>query len=282
VGIPESWFWSVVLRLLAYPMLVYCAIGAYLYVSQGSLLFPAPKTFEKTTPAQCGLSYEDLRIPVNAKDAIHGWWIPSATPSSKVIIVFHGNGYVLEEMVPEEVTSLHEIGANLLLVDYRGYGSSSRISPNEITVNEDAEAAIQWLLGQRKIPEENIFLLGRSIGSGPATYLAAKYRGLAGLILESPFSSIDDAVPSYFHIYPLRLMLRTHFDNLSRVASVQAPILIISGTADTLTPTWMAEKLFAHAHQPKQLYLVPNAGHNDLLAVGRKRLLLVLQKFVGP
>ncbi len=283
MGVPESWLGSVALRLAAYPVIAYCVIGAYLYVSQGSLLFPAPKTFEKTTPAQCGLPYEDVRISVNAKDAIHAWWIPSATPSRKVILVFHGNGYVLEDMVPEEVTRLHQIGANLLLIDYRGYGSSSRISPNEVTVNDDADAAMHWLLDHRRIPAGDIFVLGRSIGSGPATYLAAKYRGLAGLILVALFSSIDDAVHhrGTSASILLKIMLRTHFDNLSRIASVQAPVLIVSGTADTLTPTWMAERLLAHAHQPKQLYLVPNAGHNDLSAVGGKRLIEVLQKFTG-
>jgi uncharacterized protein len=124
---------------------------------------------------------------------MHAWWIPAAKPSSKVILVFHGNGYVLEEMVGDETSSLNEIGANLLLVDYRGYGSSTPISPNERTVDEDAEAALNYLLRDRRIPVGAVFVLGRSIGSGPATYLAVNHRGLGGLILESPFSSIDDA-----------------------------------------------------------------------------------------
>ena len=75
-------------------------------------------------------------------------------------------------------------------------------------------------------------------------------------------------------------MLRTHFDNLSRIALVRTPLLIVSGTADTLTPVWMAEKLFARARQPKQLYLVQNAGHNDLVDVGANPLTQLLRKFV--
>jgi fermentation-respiration switch protein FrsA (DUF1100 family) len=62
--------------------------------------------------------------------------------------------------------------------------------------------------------------------------------------------------------------LRTHFDNLTKIRSVTAPLLIVSGTADTLTPQWMTEKIFAQARQPKQLYFVPGAGHNDLLQSG--------------
>jgi hypothetical protein len=102
------------------------------------------------------------------------------------------------------------------------------------------------------------------------------------LILESPFSSIDDvAASSFFRIYPIALMLRTHFDNLSRIGSVRAPVLIVSGTADDLTPPSMAEKIFAQAHEPKRLYLVPGAGHNDLLARGGPSLVRVLQEFVA-
>ena len=169
-----------------------------------------------------------------------------------------------------------------MLVDYRGYGLSAPVSPNESTVDEDADAAVGYLLRDRRVPLANVFVLGRSIGSGPATYLGAKYRGLAGLILESPFSSIDDAAAGfwYFRIYPVGLILRTHFNNLSRIRSVWVPLLIVSGTADTLTPPSMAEKIFAQAHQPKQLYLVPGAGHDDLLDVGGEALVQVLRRFV--
>ena len=203
-------------------------------------------------------------------------------PSSKVILAFHGNGYVLEEMVGDEAVYLHEIGANLVLVDYRGYGLSSRVRPNESTVDEDAEATLNYLLRTRGIPIANIFVLGRSIGSGPATHLALGNRRLGGLILESPFSSIDDAAAAswYFRIYPLGIMLRTHFDNLSKISVVRVPLLIVAGTADTLTPTWMAKKIFAEANQPKQLCLVRGAGHDDLLTKGGDVLMQVLQRFV--
>ncbi len=127
-----------------------------------------------------------------ARDYVHAWWIPAVKPSDKVILVFHGNGYVLEDMVGDEIANLREIGTNLMLIDYRGYGSSTPISPDEMTVDEDAEASIDYLLRDRTIPAGDVFVLGRSIGSGPATYLALRNPGLAGLVLESPFSSIDD------------------------------------------------------------------------------------------
>jgi len=266
-----------------YPAVAYLAVGAALFFEQDRLLFPAPLNFEKSSPADLGLQFEDLRIPVNAREHLHAWWIPAA-PSQNVILMFHGNGYVLDDMIGDEAAGLHEIGANLLLIDYRGYGSSTSIRPNETTVDEDAEASLNYLLDQRRIPIGRVFVLGRSIGSGPAVTLALRNPGVGGLILESPFTSIDGAAAGfwYFRIYPLSLLLRTHFDNLSKVSRVRAPILIVSGTEDRLTPTWMAERIFARARQPKQLYLVSGAGHNDLPATGGDALTGVLREFTRP
>jgi fermentation-respiration switch protein FrsA (DUF1100 family) len=76
------------------------------------------------------------------------------------------------------------------------------------------------------------------------------------------------------------LMLRTHFANASKISSVRTPVLIVVGTSDTLTPSWMAKELYARANSPKQLYLVPNAGHDDLADVGGNALIEELRKFV--
>jgi len=271
------------IRVAVYLVAAYLTVGAFFWFMQGRILFPAPTFFEKTTPAISGLPFEDLQISVNARDHLHAWWIPSAMPSAKVLLVFHGNGYVIEDMAGGRAAGLHEAGATLLLVDYRGYGFSSPIAPDESTVDEDAEAALNYLRRERNVPVDQVFVLGRSIGSGPATYLAAKYSGLGGLILESPFTSIDDAARAiwYLRIYPVGLILRTHFANASRISSVRAPVLIVAGTSDTLTPLWMAERIFALASEPKQLYLVSHAGHDDLADVGGDALIEKLREFIS-
>ena len=277
------WVRSVALRLAAYPLIAYLTACAFLYLEQSRFLFPAPATFETITPASRGLEFGDLRISVNPSDSIHAWWIPSDVSSQKAVLVFHGNGYVLESTAVDEATRLHAIGTNLLLLDYRGYGLSTPIAPNEVTIDEDAESALNYLFRDRALAASKVYLLGRSIGSGPATYLAERNPGLGGLILESPFSSIEDAAAEsvYLRIFPLALILRTHFANLKRISRVHCPLLIVSGTADTLTPAWMAKKIFAQANKPKQLYLVSGAGHNDLIESGADPLTQVLRAFVA-
>jgi fermentation-respiration switch protein FrsA (DUF1100 family) len=127
-----------------------------------------------------------------------------------------------------------------------------------------------------------MFVMGKSIGSGPAVYLASRNPGLAGLILESPSSSVDEAARGlwYARMYPIGLMLRSHFDNYARIASVRSPLFIALGTADDLTPPWMAQKMFARANEPKTILLIDGAGHNDLIDMGGVRLQSALRAFL--
>ena len=261
----------------------YLLAGLLLYFEQGDLLFPAPKSYEKDTPATVHLPFEDLHIAVSPSEYLHAWWIPAAAPSAKVILMFHGNGYVLENIATSEAVVLHEIGTNLLLVDYRGYGGSSPAKTRESTVYEDARSALSYLTEHRRVSVHDIYVLGRSIGSGPATQSALENPRLGGLILESPFSSIDDAarVLPVTRMFPVHWMLRTHFDNLSKIGSVRVPLLMVSGSADSLTPVWMAKAIFAQANQPKQLMVIPGAGHDDLLFVGGQALTDALRNFVN-
>src|ERR1022692_782823 len=108
----------VALRMAARAAVVYVAVAAVLYFRQSRFLFPAPKTWYNASP---DVPFSDLRIPAKGWRFPARWRIPASSPSAKTILVFHGNGYVLEQMVGGELESLRAIGANLLLMDYRGY-----------------------------------------------------------------------------------------------------------------------------------------------------------------
>jgi len=223
-----------------------------------------------------GIAFEDLHIPVNGSEQVHAWWIPASPPSEKMLLMFHGNGYVLEQAAGSvgEVKSLHHLGPNLLLVDYRGYGSSSPGTPNETRVYEDARAALAYLINQRHVSIHEVIFMGRSIGTGPATQLAVEHPDAGGLILESPFTSVPEAARAiwYLRAFPLSLFVHNRFDNLSKIGSVHVPVFITVGAEDTLTPPEMGKALFQHANQPKELYLVPGADHNGIVGIGGQQL----------
>jgi hypothetical protein len=271
--------------LLTLLLLTYAGLGALFYFQQDQMTFPAPKHYTNATPADDGIAFEDLHIAVTGSEQIHAWWIPAPQQSDKVLLMFHGNGYVLEQAAGPagEVMPLHHIGANLLLVDYRGYGSSSPGTPNEIRVYEDAHAALGYLLTQRHLRIQAVIFMGRSIGTGPATQLALEHPDAGGLILESAFTSVPEAAKAiwYLRVFPLSLFIHNRFDNLSKIGVVHVPVFITVGTEDTLTPPKMAQALFQHANQPKQLYLVPGADHNGIVSVGGKALENQISAFIG-
>lgn len=270
-------------KLALWSLVAYLTAAACLYLVQAKLVFPAPDEFPRFTPGSVHLAFEDLYLPVVGREREHAWWISSEERSERVVLVFHGNGYVLEEMVSGEVTELARLGANLLLVDYRGYGLSSPVTPNEQTVNADAMAALAYLTQERHIAERAIYVLGKSVGSGPAVQLASSHSRLGGLILESPLSSIEDVASErlLFRPFPLRLLLRTHFDNVRAIGSVKVPVMILSGEEDKITPSWMAARLFERANSPKLRRLIRGATHEDVLEKGGPELLLEMREFVG-
>jgi fermentation-respiration switch protein FrsA (DUF1100 family) len=272
--------------LLSAIVLAYLGFGAFFYFRQDQMTFPAPAQYTKTTPADVGIAFEDLHIPVTGAGSgqVHAWWIPAVRPSDKTLLMFHGNGYVLEQTVGAtgEMMPLHRLGANLLLLDYRGYGSSSPGTPNETRVYEDAHAALGYLLNQRHMPIHSVIFMGRSIGTGPATQLAVEHPDAGGLILESPFTSVPEAAKAiwYLRAFPLSLVVHNRFDNLSKIGSVHVPVFITVGTEDTLTPPEMAKALFRDANQPKQLYLVPGADHNGIVGTGGQTLENQMSAFI--
>ncbi len=276
---------TLIKTLLTLLIVTYVGLGALFYFQQDQMTFPAPTQYPKVTPADDGIAFEDLHIPVTGSEQIHAWWIPATQPSDKVLLMFHGNGYVLEQAAGPagEMIPLHHLGPNLLLVDYRGYGSSSPGTPNESRVYQDARAALGYLLNQRRLRIRDVIFMGRSIGTGPATQLALEHPDAAGLVLESAFTSVPDAAKAiwYLRAFPLSLFVHNRFDNLSKIGSVHVPVFITVGTEDTLTPPQMSAALFQHANQPKQIYRVPEAGHNDIVGVGGEALKDRISAFIA-
>jgi fermentation-respiration switch protein FrsA (DUF1100 family) len=283
------------LRKLAIGLLIalvaiWSAAGGFFYFQQDQMTFPAPTRYAKGTPQDVGVPFEDLHIPVNGSEQIHAWWIPAASPSEKVLLMFHGNGYVLEQGIAGrfkddvEFMPFHRLPANLLAIDYRGYGaSSSPGSASEQRVYEDARAAFAYLTVQRRVPARNIVFVGRSIGTGPATEMATEHPEAGGLILISPFTSVPEAARAmwYLRAFPLSLVIHNQFNNLAKIGSVRIPVLIVVGSEDQITPPAMAQALFQKANEPKRLYEMQGADHNGIIGIGGQTLLNQISAFLA-
>ena len=258
---------------------LYCAFCILLLWRQKKLIF-FPNSKIQFTPEKYQLDYQDVWLKV-AREKVHGWWIKAAKTSAPAVIYFHGNASNNGDTI-DNAAIFHDLGLSTLLIDYRGYGKSSPTFPSETRVYEDAAAAWQYLIRIQQIKPENIFVYGHSLGGAIAIELASQQPDMAGLIVEGTFTSIKDmaGLNSLFKLLPLNLIVRQRFDSLSKIASLQMPLLMFHGTDDEIIPLQMAKQLFEKASQPKKLVFIPQARHDNLHKVGSPEYINNLQQFI--
>lgn len=265
--------------LLSVSVTLYISLCLLLRWGQTKLIF-FPDNYIESTPQDYGLNYQDIWLSLG-EDRVHGWWIPAAQASKPTLLYFHGNGSNNGDLT-QIAAILHQLEVSLLLIDYRGYGKSSPIFPNETRVSEDAEVAWQYLTQERKIKPQQIFVYGQSLGGAIAIELATKHPDLAGLITEGTFTSIQDmaGLMPGIKLFPLNLLVTQRFDSITKIKSLQTPILILHGAGDRTIPPLMAKELYAAAPEPKYIEIFARAGHNNLPESNEQKYLLVLQQFM--
>jgi fermentation-respiration switch protein FrsA (DUF1100 family) len=214
-----------------------------------------------------GRPFEEARFAARDGTRLHGWFFPAAADSPRrhlAVLHCHGNGGNLSHRL-DVAAALLETGVNVLLFDYRGYGLSAG-RPSEEGTYLDAEAAHAWLVA-RGFAASDIIAFGESLGGGVAAELARRVP-LAGLVLQSTFTSIPDLGAELFPFLPVRWLARIRYDTLAKLPHLRVPVLVMHGRGDTLVRFAHAERNFAAAHPPKRL--VELAGdHNDFLEAGR-------------
>lgn len=271
-----------ILILIVIGILVYILICVGLRLLQTRLIFFPSRIVEKT-PDLLSLPYEQVWLKFTQAeyqgDQVSGWWIPGY--SDRVILDLHGNSSNISGNLGYS-KQFYDLGFSIFLVDYRGYGCSSDRFPCEQQVYEDADLAFNYLVKERQISPSKIILFGHSLGGAIAIELARKYPEIAGLIVESSFTSMRDmvTVKKQYRIFPINWLLNQKFDSISKVSQLKMPILFTHGTADELVPSWMSEKLFAASSEPKQLLMIPEADHNHVREVGGDRYRETIKKFL--
>jgi fermentation-respiration switch protein FrsA (DUF1100 family) len=238
------------------------------------------------TPDEISLVYEDVWLKVANKkgetEGIHGWWLPNSTPNSPVLLYLHGNGKNISGNLGR-AEFYHQQGFSVFLIDYRGYGKSQGQFPNETRVYQDAQLAYDYLVKEKGIKPESIFLYGHSLGGAIAINLAVNQPEISGIIVESTFTSIGDVakINQLYRLFPLDLILTQKFDSIKKINRLKSPILIIHGTRDQLIPASMSEMLYNSAKVPKKLLLVEGADHYNVRTVSEEKYLQTINNFVN-
>lgn len=203
-------------------------------------------------------------------------WVTQTEPTAATILYLHGQGGHIDYYW-DWVMRLWDLGYNIFIVDYRGYGKSSG-KPDEQGLYDDADAALHYLEQSLQVPRDAIVTWGYSLGTGVASHLAAK-TPTGAVVLEAPYTSMTRLVQgSAPYSVPADWLTSTEFNTISRVADIQAPIVIVHGTADRRIPYWMGRRVYNKAHEPKRFVSVSGAGHQEAFLHGSEETFGALQE----
>lgn len=210
----------------------------------------------EVTPKAVGLDYEEINFKNKDNLFLNSWFIPSPR-NKKTVLFFHGNAGNISHRL-EKIVFWHNLGFNLFIFDYRGYGKSQG-KPEEIGLYEDARAAYDYLLEQKKLSEKEIVLFGESLGGAVAIDLATRINA-SSLIAESTFSSAADMAKLIYPYVPSSV-IKSRFDSVSKVKNIKMPKLFMHSLNDEIVPFKFGKKLFEAASEPKD-FLEIRGGHN--------------------
>ncbi|MCH7591252.1 MAG: alpha/beta hydrolase [Planctomycetes bacterium] len=244
-------------RLLVIALATYVGVCVLIAALQTKLIYFPSKGYD-AVPTDVGLAFEDLTLRTADGVNIAAWHVPHDRAFGNIIF-FHGNAGNMTSRL-HSVKLLHNMGLNVLIIDYRGYGRSEG-KPSETGTYEDAEAAWRYLTETRGERPDHIALFGRSLGGAVAIELATRHTP-AALVTESTFTSLTDIGRMHYRFLPVRLILSYRYDSLSKVGRITCPKLFFHGREDTLIPLENGRRLFDASADPKEFIETPG-GHNE-------------------
>ena len=244
-------------RLLVIVAVTYLGVCALVTLFQTHLIyFPTRDYF--ATPADVGLTFEDLNLKTRDGVSIAAWFVPRE--HAKATILFcHGNAGNMSNRL-HSIKLLNEMEYQVLIFDYRGYGRSEG-RPGENGTYLDADAAWEYLIETRAEPPERVVVFGRSLGGAVAIELARRHRP-AALVVESTFTSLNVIAGGHYPFLPTKLLLFHRYDSIDKVPAITCPKLFLHGTDDQLIPIADARRLYEAAAMPKRFIETPG-GHNS-------------------
>ncbi|MGQ0578028.1 MAG: alpha/beta hydrolase [Betaproteobacteria bacterium] len=245
---------------------VLVGLSILLYLGQDGLIFfrQPLEPGRRDSVLQRFANVEEVNVLADDGTRLHGFLSkPASVAGTKfpLVIYFGGNAEEASWLLDE-----HERPQNWawLLVNYRGYGWSEG-SPGEKALAADARRLHDWTRSRADVEHSRIVAFGRSLGSGVAVRLASE-RPLAGMILATPFDSMESVAKRHYPFAPVSLLLRHRFNSLELAPRMGVPMLCMVAERDSIIPAEHALRLHAAWRGNKRLVSIANADHNDISA----------------
>jgi len=220
------------------------------------------------------VSVEKVKIKTQDNIELLSWYHNKNINNYKTILFLHGNAGSLENRI-HKINHFKNMNINFLLVSWRGF-NGNKGKPTEQGLYEDGRSAVRWL-ESKGVLEKNIIIYGESLGTGVATEIAQN-KNFAGIILESPFTSMIEAGKTKYPYLPVRFLLKDKYESNKKIINIKSPILVMHGKVDNIVPFYMGKKIYELANEPKYSYF---SEYDDHMMEYNEKLLNNLKKFIS-
>ena len=259
------------LQFILIIFVIYFLVLVFLYFYQRNLLYhPNENNYSGD---KISVDIEKVKIQTADNIKLLGWYHEKNLKDYKTLVYFHGNAGSLENRI-HKLNHFQDMNINFLIIAWRGF-NGNKGKPSERGLYVDGKSAIDWLK-KKGVDEKNLILYGESLGTGVATHLAQN-KNYAGVILETPFTSMVDAARNFYPYIPINLLLKDKFENFKKVKNINTPILVMHGEVDQIVPFSMGKKIYEIANNPKYSYFTKYDNH---MMEYDEKLVLALKSFI--
>ncbi len=239
-------------QILLYAVIFYGLCVVIMFWRQDSFMFFPVASRHQNHEYKNVVDYSLVRQTAT----IRGWLVNPKLVTDRVVIYYGGNG----EDVFDNIDDFSALQMASLFMAYRGYGPSGG-KPGEREFFADALAVIDDIV--KKYSPAKIILIGRSLGSGVACFVAA-HRKVQGLVLVTPFDSMVKIARSRYPWLPVNFLLRHRFNSEQYVGDIQCPVLVIYGGKDTIVEPVRTENLVRAFAREVEVFRLDRAEHNNI------------------
>ena len=247
------------LQWLNIAIVVYLLCGIALYLLQDRFLFH-PVALKRNSPYHFSAPNREINVAADESSNMNVvQFLTNDSLPKGVVLYFHGNRKNIG-WYADYASNFTKNGFEVWMVDYPGFGKST----GRLTEQKLYDDAMQLdIMARSKFPADSIILYGKSLGTGIASWLAAR-RSCKQLILETPYYSMTSLVQYYLPIYPVNTLLKYKLPVYKYLSIVNAPVSIFHGTEDKVIPYSNAHRLTAAMHSKDRFITIENAGHNKM------------------
>ena len=263
----RNFFLEIILGIIV----IYVSVLVILFIFQRNLMYhPSENNYFGD---KLEVNIEKVNIKTSDNINLLGWFHKKDLNKFKTIVYFHGNAGTLDNRI-HKLNHFKDMEVNFLIIAWRGF-NGNKGKPNEKGLYIDGLSAVNWIINQG-VKEQNIILYGESLGTGIATEIAQQ-KNFAGVILETPFTSMVAAAKKFYPYLPVSLLLKDRYENNKKIKNINIPLLVMHGEKDTIVPFSMGKKIYNLANEPKYYYFTKHDNH---MMEYDDQLLNVLEDFI--